>query len=158
MARAKTQNSDENKFEHIERRLYLRRMAQENGKEFPDPTPHELSQSVPPLSLRDEMRRFITQEVSRVAEVQQMESFEEADDFSVGDDDDMITGYTVHTLTDEEGVALPNDLEGVDPTPEPPSAAQEAAEAATAGEEGEIDPQEIQRALRYLASLHQPEN
>jgi len=140
MARAKIQNSDENKFEYIERRLYLRRMARENGKENPDPTPHELSQSVLFLFLRDEMRRFISQEVSRVAQVQEMESFEEADDFDVGDDDDdMTTGYIVHTLTDEEGGALLNDLEGVDPIPEPPNAAQEAAEAATAGEEGEID-------------------
>lgn len=88
------------------RRLYLREQAQNTG-EVPDPTPVEAALQPAPLSLREEMRRFIKQELSAQAENNGMETFEESDDFEVEDEPDFTTGYTVNELVDPE-------LEGTD--------------------------------------------
>ena len=89
----------------LPRRLALREAAQGTG-ETPDPTPMEVATQPPPLTLRDEMRRFIKQELSQQVQNAGFESFEEADDFEIDDfeeDPPMTTGYTVNELFDEEG-------------------------------------------------------
>lgn len=111
------------------RRLYLREQAQNTG-EVPDPTPVEASLVPPPLSLREEMRRFIKQELSQqAAESGEFETFEESDDFSIEEDEpDFTTGYTVNELDNPE--VRYDDLEG-DPaadTTEPPTTPADQAE------------------------------
>lgn len=91
------------------RRIQLREAAQGTG-EVPDPTPVEFDAGAEPLTLREEMRRFIKQELSNQAEHSGMESFEEADDFEVDEPDIFTTEHTVIELKDEEG--RPDDLEG----------------------------------------------
>lgn len=76
--------------------------------------PIELSaQHQKPLTLREEMMRFIRTEVSKSAQKQDMESFEEFDDFSIDDEEpDLTSPYTVE-MTDEPGSLL------LEPDPEP---------------------------------------
>lgn len=88
------------------RREFLRQQAQGTA-EVPDPTPVEASLVPAPLTLREEMRRFIRQELSARADERDMETFEESDDFEVEEEPDFTTGYTVHELVDPE-------LEGTD--------------------------------------------
>lgn len=73
--------------------------------EYPDPTPiHIPGKDHPaPLSLREEMQRFVRQEVSRAAEAAEVETFEEADDFEIQEDPDLTSEYTVLNLQPAEG-------------------------------------------------------
>lgn len=95
-------------------------------KEELDPTPV----AVPlrrPLTLREEMQRFIRTELSQEMAKQGEPTFEEEDDFYIEDEEDMdiITAYTIrddqiHDLKPEE--FTPNDtLDGVSEDTEPPS-------------------------------------
>lgn len=72
-------------------------------KEIPDGTRVELG--VPrrrPNSLADDLKRFIRDEVSRQAEQQAFETFEEADDFEVDDEPpDPISRYEMSELQEE---------------------------------------------------------
>lgn len=59
----------------------------ELGRELPDRTP--VARPVgwkQPASLREQIRKFVRDELSRVAEEQGAETFEEADDFDIEDD------------------------------------------------------------------------
>jgi len=111
----------------LPRRLALREAAKGTG-ETPDPTPMEVATQPPPLTLREEMRRFIKQELSQQVQNAGFESFEEADDFEIDDfeeDPPMTTGYTVNELFDEEGRPC-DELEG-----EPVQEDLEASEGGT---------------------------
>lgn len=58
-----------------------------DGKEYPDPRPVELTIAANrPLTLREEMQRFIRTEVSLATELAGGTSFESEDDFDVEDD------------------------------------------------------------------------
>lgn len=66
------------------------------GREIPDPTPMEVPHDWKrPLSLHEEIRRFVRSELSRQAEAQGEESFEEADDFDVDEDPDPLSPYEI---------------------------------------------------------------
>lgn len=92
-------------------------MAQHDqfGREIPDPTPV----SVPanwqrPLSLHEEIKRFVRVEMSRQAADQGEETFEEADDFDVDDDEvDPASPYEFREMP-EDG---PGGVKAVDPDP-----------------------------------------
>jgi len=75
-----------------------------DGKEYLDQTPIEIGidQKRPP-SLQEEMKRFITEEVSRQAETTGHESFEEADDFDISQDE-FQTQYTLQEMQEEEPI------------------------------------------------------
>lgn len=78
--------------------------------EHPDPVPFEVPGMERPLTLREEMRRFVREEISRAAVQTGLPSFEEEDDFEVDDDDtDFTTKYTLRELVEENQV---DDLEG----------------------------------------------
>lgn len=100
-------------------------------QEHPDPTPVEIPANMnsSPLTLRDEMRRFITQEVSKQAAAHGAGSFEDEDDFTEDDPDpDLITPYDVRLLVDPNDETA-DDLEG-SPTAEDKTSMQpQAAEA-----------------------------
>jgi hypothetical protein len=79
--------------------------ARHNPGERLDQTPVPGAELKPaPLTMKQEMQRFLRQEVSRVAQSQDYGSFDDEDDFSIEDfdnDPDLTTPYTVSELTDE---------------------------------------------------------
>lgn len=83
------------------------------GGEVPDPTPvHVPGKSEKPLTLREEMRRFVRQELSNQAETQGAGSFSEEDDFDLDEmEPSLISPYTVSELH-QEAIAPQDDLEG----------------------------------------------
>lgn len=84
----------------------------EKGREIPDPRPMEMPVGLrKPESMEDMIRRFVRVEASRIAQNEGMETFEEADDFEVEDDDfsDAPTQYMVP----EVGPEGPETLDGV---------------------------------------------
>ncbi len=86
-----------------------------DGKEWNDLTPVEMPIGYDkPMSLEETMKLFIRDEISRVAEAKGRESFEEADDFDVGDDE-MVTPYELDDMQEDAEAA-----EYQDPTDEPP--------------------------------------
>ncbi len=73
-----------------------------NHKEFPDPTPIEIPIGYSkPLTLREDMRRFIREEYSAHAAQQGEETFEEADDFDIGDADEAPSPYELFDMIEE---------------------------------------------------------
>jgi len=88
-------------------------MARKVPGETPDPSPvHVPGKSDRPLSLREEMRRFVREELSKQAQQLEAGTFDDEDDFSETDPDpDLTSPYTVTELTPEEG-GSPNELEG----------------------------------------------
>ncbi len=71
-------------------------------QEHPDPTPVELPAGYNhPLPLRDEMRRFIRDELSNAAASAGDETFEESDDFDCYEDEEMLSPYELTDLQEE---------------------------------------------------------
>lgn len=94
------------------------------GREIPDTTPI----AVPfdfgrPLSLHDQIKRFIRSEISQRAAAAERETFEEADDFDVDEDPDPFSAYEIPEAAPE----WPGGLKDVDadPPPEPTRKAQD---------------------------------
>lgn len=72
------------------------------GQLVPDPRPVEVPAGFrKPESLTERIRRLIRTDVSGLAEKQGAESFEEANDFDVADDDAAESGATHHELHEE---------------------------------------------------------
>lgn len=89
-------------------------------REKPDPTPVELG--IPrPLSLQDEMRRFIREEIiSRDMEGKPI-TMEEEDDFDVDEDPDLTSDYELSDMQEEEGIeGYSLDDEEAPPSPSKP--------------------------------------
>ena len=112
-------------------------MDREPDKEIPDSTPvHIPGNSHKPPSLREDMRRFIREELSKHAQSQEAETFEDADDFEEDHPDmDMLTPYTVIDLKPEDG-QQPYDLDA-NPSlvnTEPPGDGAEGTEESEATE------------------------
>lgn len=93
----------------------------ERGRELPDPTPVEKPTGLKlPLSLHDEIRRFVRFELSHQAAVQGVESFEEADDFDVEEEEpELVSPYEVVDLVPEPGDRDASDLRKPEPAPPP---------------------------------------
>lgn len=86
--------------------------------ETPDPAPvHIPGKSDRPLSLREEMRRFVREELSKQAGELEAGTFTDEDDFSEEESEhDLLSQYTVMEMT-PDAEAPPDDLEGA-PTKE----------------------------------------
>lgn len=70
----------------------------ERGREIPAGKPLYIDVGTRPLSIRDQIKRLMREEVSRYASASGYDSFEEADDFEVGDDfddDEKVSEYQV---------------------------------------------------------------
>lgn len=74
-----------------------------NSSEKPDPTPVEIPLGMDkPLTIRDEMRRFIREEISNKAMYEKgAESFEESNDLEVDDDSEIDFGPTQYEMVDD---------------------------------------------------------
>lgn len=72
------------------------------GREIPDSTPvavpHEWQR---PLSLHEQIKRFVRSELSRRAHDEGQETFEEADDFDVDEDPDPLSAYELQEAAPE---------------------------------------------------------
>lgn len=65
----------------------------DKGEEIMDPTPIAVPLRFKQRSYYDQMREMIRREMSQAAQDRGLESFEEADDFDIGDDYDPTTPY-----------------------------------------------------------------
>lgn len=74
----------------------------ENHHEVPCPQPEELVVSKRPPSLKEQIQRLIRQEVSEQANDQEMETWDEANDFEVDEDHDPLSGFEIHDMLEEE--------------------------------------------------------
>lgn len=89
-----------------------------------------------PLSLREELKRFIREEVSQVAQNRGAETLEEANDFDIDDEEtDGLTAYEVMEMAPE--AFIPEDTEG---QPEADDLARERSPEGAAAEEREAAP------------------
>lgn len=112
-------------------RRELLRLASQGTGEQPDPTPvHIPGKSDAPLTLRDEMRRFIRDELSKqVREESGAGTFEEEDDFEEDDPSaDLLSPYTVIELPDDEATGYIVQEDPETPPAEPPLPASAGAE------------------------------
>lgn len=92
----------------MEKKVMLIAQHDERGFEIPDPTPMALPVNFTrPLTIQDMVRRYVRVEVSRAAEEAGEETFEESDDFEVGDDPEMRSPYE---LDDEQIRAMRTDF------------------------------------------------
>lgn len=87
----------------------------ERGEELPDPVPLELPLGMSrPLTLQEEIRRFVRQEFSHAAAAAGAETFEESDDFDVEDDEDLSSDYELDADQEFSRFESPEDLEAAD--------------------------------------------
>ncbi len=81
-----------------------RKKPRDFHKEYLDPTPIEIPvafQQAEPL--RDSIKRMVREEFSVAAKSSEMETFEEADDFNMSDDEeDFLSPYEIVEMADEE--------------------------------------------------------
>lgn len=102
------------------RRLIMERII---PGEVPDPVPIHIPGAETPLTLQEEMRRFIRTEISRAAVASEdAESFEESEDFSDDEDGqgDLLSQYTVIELHPEDndyGIDEKTETKGQDVPP-----------------------------------------
>lgn len=100
----------------------------EKGQEILDQTPVALPAGLKrPPSLQERIRQFVRTELSRQAEEQGQESFEEADDFDIPDEEEgPLSRYELSPMQEEAGFGGDRDAQDVDkgkaatPLPTPP--------------------------------------
>ena len=97
-------------------------------KSIPDKTPIEIGIVDQPLSIHEEMRRFIREEVSRNAQEHGQTSFEEEDDFDIEDPDEIYSPYEMSDMQEDyigEVTTIPAKTEPAAPVAEPQAAPME---------------------------------
>lgn len=105
------------------------------GREVPDQTPVEVPLDFRrPLSLQEEIRRFVRGELSMRAVDESLESFEEADDFEVDDDEgDFVSPYEMTEMAEEPAFRDASDLTKPEPPPKDTVEPAKPADAPPAG-------------------------
>lgn len=74
----------------------------ERGREVPDPRPVEWPADLRrPLTIQEEIQRFVRVELSKVAAEDGMETFEESDDFVVDDEEEYVSPYEMTEMQEE---------------------------------------------------------
>lgn len=80
-------------------------MIDENFHEVPCPKPEEIVVSKRPPSLKEQIQRLVKTELSEQMRLQDMETFEEANDFDIEDEDALpMSEYVIHDMVPEEPV------------------------------------------------------
>lgn len=80
----------------------------DRGREIPDKSVVEVPLKFSrPLSIQEEIKRFVRTEMSRQAQEGGMETFEEAEDFDVDEDEDFRSPYEL-TMMQEERIVPPD--------------------------------------------------
>lgn len=77
---------------------FFRTMFNKKGEEIPDPTPVSIDTGIKkPLTINEMIRKLVKDESFRASlEAKGIETFEEADDFEIGDDYDPSSPYEEH--------------------------------------------------------------
>lgn len=93
----------------------------EKGQQIPDPTPIEVPLNFKrPLSIQEEIKRFVRSEFSQRAADQGHETFEEADDFVVEDElGEFVSPYEFTEMQEEARFSDGSDLTQPEPPVEP---------------------------------------
>lgn len=100
-------------------------MLNENGHEIPDPRPMAAPLHIRvPETLAQQIQRMVRSELSQRAADQGHETFEEADDFDVGDDEELSSPYELYDRNFEDGNNGSDDQH----TPQRKSGGQQAAD------------------------------
>lgn len=98
----------------------------ELGRQVPDPRPVEVPVGLKrPLTLQEEIKRFVRSELSTRAAAEGVETFEEADDFELDEDPDLVHPTEYEMVP--EGARDASDLTRPEPGPPPPPATQDDA-------------------------------
>lgn len=101
-----------------EHKVMLISLHDENGFEIPDPTPIALPVDFErPPTIQELVQRLVKYEMSAAAAAAGEESFEEADDFEVGDEPELRSPYE---LDDEQQAARLSDFVEEAPAPQVP--------------------------------------
>lgn len=79
------------------RRSYI----DENGLEVPNPRPNEVSVGLRPPSLMEQIQRLVRINLSQEMQKQGAETFDEADDFDIPEDEDPISPYVVKDMEED---------------------------------------------------------
>lgn len=102
--------------------------------------PHETALEERPMTLKDEMKLYLAQEIRRIRQLEEnddFETFEEAQDFEIPEDD-VLSGYQVLAMQDDfpppedqptASEASPVDQTTAPPTPETPEVSSTAEPA-----------------------------
>lgn len=120
----------------------MRQQFDEFGREIPDPTPAPM----PPgagrgFSLHDQIKASIKLEMSRIAEEAGSESFEEADDFDVEDEEgDFVSQYELTDAQVEMVEGVRDDDADPPPDPKPGKPVRKAAKPSKPVEPVEAPP------------------
>lgn len=110
----------------IDQKLYsefaklTRSMLDEKGHEVPNPKPTDLDVGLRPPSLQEQIQRLVRTELSKQVQDQGAETFEEANDLDVPEDDDPISPYVIHDMQEEEPLLPDHSAEGGTQGPEAP--------------------------------------
>ena len=131
----------------------------ETPQEVPDPTPLHVPGLERPLSIQEEMKQFIRQEISNHAQTEGYESFEEADDFEEDDGEaDLLSPYVVVELhQDDRPYDLESDSEDSAESGEAPGAGQAGVKAE--GQDGDPGSQGLpgNSSMQAKSEPQQPE-
>lgn len=113
----------------------------EFGEEIPDDTPVEMPLNFTrPLSIQEEIQRSIRTELSRQAVEQGEESFEEADDFDVLDEPELVSQYELLPMQ-EEHLLVGEDRGSL--YPRKPARVEESKDGEPAAESVEVGVEDI---------------
>lgn len=106
-------------------------MLNEHGHEVPDPRPVARPLHVDvPETLAEMIQRMVRSQVSRQAEAVGFETFEDADDFDVGDDEELSSPYELS----DSNFEVDHGNERKPPGDDGPRAAGDAGGSGTAGQ------------------------
>lgn len=85
-----------------------RSMLDENGRETPNPRPKDVAIGLRPPSLQEQIQRLIKVELSEQMQKQGAETFEEANDFEVDDEEgDPLSPYALEDMEPDAPDNLP---------------------------------------------------
>lgn len=96
----------------------------ERGREIPDPRQIEMPAGMSrPLTIEEQIQRYVRDHLSRAAVENGTESFEESDDleWEDSDADDFLTPYEVHMMAREAVDRDASNLEAKEPVTPPPA-------------------------------------
>jgi hypothetical protein len=124
----------------MNRRQALADQAQGQVEEL-DATPIELPLSLrPPPTMREMMQQIIRQEMSFAAQAAGSETFEEANDFDIDDEDDVLP-FSIHEDETRQMIEeIEEKLDGNPDTPKPPGEPEEPEDAPEPEPDGDPPP------------------
>lgn len=134
--------------------MHRRQLFQQQGLmgEHPDPTPIEIPGQERPLPLREEMRRYVREQIGQLAHHGGAGDFEDEDDFELDEPlADIVSQYTVTEMAPEAGSPR-DDLEG-EPTADdrhPNGSEPKLKDHFQDGDEQQLTPEQLAVAFKQL--------